>query len=143
MEQETATGIISRERLEASPQYAPWFKSNYNPYQPDGESVVYIDNHKANLEFLVYLGTWCKHSRRTVPRLLKALDAAHVPATKVKLYGLDEKLKGADMPAEQKITQVPTLVIYCHGRHCGSVTDADGEHMENEIKKLVELQNEK
>ena len=67
-------GLSNRHGLQQNP-FSGWFNKEYGAYALNEEAVQGIKNNSNNLSIKLFMGTWCKDSRREVPRIYRILDA--------------------------------------------------------------------
>lgn len=92
---------------------------------------------KEDLEFVVYLGTWCEDSQTHVPMLFELMQKLNWPCTWI---GVN---RDKECPFEKKdcktwdIQYVPTLVIKRQGVELGRIVEQPGTTWENDLLKLL------
>ncbi|MEM1181142.1 MAG: thioredoxin family protein [Acidobacteriota bacterium] len=99
---------------------APVWKDLYDAYEPDAKAVEAFADEGRELVMTVAFGTWCGDSRRSVPRLLKTLEAADNPKLKVELVLIDRSFTDPlDFVAREQVTNVPTVIVRDGDREVG------------------------
>src|SRR5947208_2926317 len=91
-------GIISRNDLEKDTAFA-WYAENLRRYNPQSAAVANLKNN-TNIEFIVFMGTWCGDSHFIVPKFFALLDSAEFLQSKVTLIGVDRSKKTLSHLAE-------------------------------------------
>jgi hypothetical protein len=129
-------GPVTREQIEAaSPE---WVRSEVEA-APDTQAAQALAGVEPGAEVTVFLGTWCSDSRREVPRLWKALDAAGgaVPFH-IRYIGVDREKKepAADVTAGG-IHFVPTLIVSRGGHELGRIVEQPLHGMEKDLLALL------
>ncbi len=113
------------------------FKAGYDSSQISPDVIQLLRQADSGLEMIVFLGTWCPDSKRAVPRFLKIADLAGIPATRVKLYGLDRSKKSPDGLTDQyAISRVPTIVFLRQGSEVGRIVETPQTTMEMDMLSI-------
>jgi thiol-disulfide isomerase/thioredoxin len=132
-------GTVTREQIEAaSPE---WVKAEVEA-APDAAAAQELTNVPPGAEVTVFLGTWCGYSRRVVPRLWKALDAAggSVPFH-IRYVAVDrQKKEPAGEAAADQIQYVPTLIVARDGRELGRIIEQSPHGVEKDLLALLQGQ---
>jgi thiol-disulfide isomerase/thioredoxin len=135
-EPEALVGPVTREQIEAaSPE---WVRSEVEA-APDAAAAQALATVEPGAEVTVFLGTWCGDSRREVPRLWKALDAAGgtVPFH-IRYIGVDREKKepAADVDGSG-IRFVPTLIVSRGGHELGRIVEQPPHGVEKDLLALL------
>ena len=81
-------GLSNRGGLQQDP-FSVWFNKEYGAYALNKEAVQVIKNDSENLSIMLFMGTWCRDSRREVPRIYRILDAADFDESRLTLINVD------------------------------------------------------
>jgi thiol-disulfide isomerase/thioredoxin len=128
-------GHVSRADLES---YATWKDLRAQDYNPDAAAIKSIAEHRAHVTVLAIVGTWCKDSKRDVPRFFKVADRAHVSLRQVTLVAVDRTKKDTEgLTEKHAITRVPTFVFFRDGKEIGRVTERPVTTLENDIATIL------
>ena len=105
----------------------------------DVEAVRGLASVTPGAEVTVIFGTWCSDSRRDVPRLWRAFDAAGALPFSVKFFGLDraKTAPGFDKSGND-LQYVPTIVVKREGREVGRIVESTREPIERELWMLLQ-----
>jgi thiol-disulfide isomerase/thioredoxin len=130
------TGKFSEAVLE-SEYFGNWLK--LVPKTPLNEDTLeaLAKVSKEDLEFVVYLGTWCEDSQTHVPMLFELMQKLNWTCTWI---GVN---RDKECPFEKKecktwdIQYVPTLVIKRQGVELGRIVEQPGTTWENDLLKLL------
>lgn len=115
-------GIISRADLEKDTAFA-WYAENLKGYTPQSQAVAELKKN-TNIEFIVFMGTWCGDSHFVIPKFFSLLDAAGFPPDKVTMIGVDRGKKTLSHLAEAlNIINVPTIIVMNNGKEAGRVVE--------------------
>ncbi len=121
------------------PPFSEWFKPGLKAYNPDTETVIRLINNMApEYDYIIVMGTWCPDSHREVPRMIRVLDAAGVPASKITIYAVDRKLKARHTPVKNlDIHNVPTLIVSKDGKEAGRIIESPKTSVENDLLRIL------
>jgi len=115
-------GIITRQDLEKDTAFA-WYAENLKGYHPQTAAVAALQKNP-NIEFIVFMGTWCDDSHFIVPKFYALLDSAGFAQAKVSLIGVDRSKKTLTHLAEAlNIINVPTIIVMNKGKEVGRVVE--------------------
>lgn len=129
------TGKVSRKALEAHPG---WEALRAQDYAPEAAAVEKLRAASANLEVLAFVGTWCPDSKREVPRLLKLMDQAGIPESKLTMLGLDRTKKDAEGITEKwGLKYVPTFIVLKDGKELGRVVEKSQGTLEADFVQIL------
>ncbi len=128
-------GHVTRKALE---NYETWKTLRADDYTPDPAAVRTIASHWRGVRVLVILGTWCKDSKRDLPRFFKIADLAKIRLDSVTLVAVDRSKKDAEGLAEaNKIERVPTFVFFRGKREVGRVIEKPVTTLENDMAAIL------
>ena len=106
----------------------------------DREAAAKLASVPPGAEVTVIFGTWCGDSRREVPRLWRALDAAgpDLPFT-LKYVGLDRQKTAPGFDKEGlDLRYVPTVIVVRGGREVGRIVESAPNGIERELLALLD-----
>ena len=136
-ETEILVGTASLDSLYNAP-FSEWYLPNLGEYEPDAERLPDLDTELEDIDITVVLGTWCKDSKREVPRFVKILTAAGYPTESVRVIGVT---RDKETPlGEEKglgLIQVPTLIFYRNGTELGRIVEFPVESLEADMLKIL------
>jgi len=129
-------GPVTREQIEAADP--EWVRAEVSA-APDAAAAQALASVEPDAEVAVFLGVWCSDSRREVPRLWKALDAAGgmVPF-QIRYIAVDRQKKepAADI-AGSGIHFVPTLIVSRGGHEVGRIVEQSPHGVEKDLLALL------
>jgi hypothetical protein len=134
-EEGVLVGPVTREKVEASPE---WAQAEVEA-KPDPNVAAALAAVPAGAEVEIFLGTWCGDSRREVPRLWKALDAAGgaVPF-QIHYVGVDHaKKEPAAEIAREGVRFLPTFIVRRGGHEVGRVVETSPNGIESDLLALL------
>lgn len=129
-------GIIKSKKLSKEP-YKVWFEKNYEGYNLDEKIVSKIKNNLKNIRVKVFLGTWCKDSKRQYPRFYKILEKADFNFDDLELIGVNKRKKAEGLEKGFRIYFVPTFIFYKKGKELGRIVEIPVETLEEDIFKII------
>ena len=104
-------GYMNRANLD-TPEFQAWLQPEYNNIKiPDGWAEEFAPLAK-NLEFKLFLGTWCGDTQRELGGMFRLLDLMGVSNYKIEMYSISEA-KDSPLGYEKKydILNIPTLIF--------------------------------
>lgn len=121
--EKTYKGIISRELLTSDTSFK-WYENNRQAYTPNAVALSALAQHKDSIQLLVFMGTWCEDSHSIIPKLMKLLDMAGFPMTRLTLIGTDRNKKTISHLSEAlNVNNVPTIIVMKEGKEVGRVIE--------------------
>jgi len=115
-------GVITRTDLENDTAFA-WYAENLKGYHPQTAAVAALQKNP-NIEFIVFMGTWCDDSHFIVPKFYALLDSAGFSRDKVSMFGVDRSKKTLGHFAEaMNVVNVPTIIVMNKGKEVGRVVE--------------------
>lgn len=135
VEEGVLIGAVTREKVEAAPE---WVQAEVEA-KPDPNVAAALAAVPAGAEVEVFLGTWCGDSRREVPRLWKAIDAAGgtVPF-RIHYVGVDHaKKEPAAEIAKQGVRYLPTFIVRRDGKEVGRIVETSPNGIESDLLALL------
>jgi hypothetical protein len=135
----THQGLIGETNQQKLFEIVPVWRFAMESYQPDGAVVKMLQAWQPETLITVALATWCPDSKRNVPRMLKALEAAANPHLHVKLIGIGRKLhEPAEVIKQQKIVRVPTVIVERNGVELGRIVEnPTSKSMEEDLIAII------
>tara|TARA_B100000678_G_C18035899_1_gene432687 strand:+ start:250 stop:732 length:483 start_codon:yes stop_codon:yes gene_type:complete len=128
-------GLSNRDGLQQDP-FSGWFNKEYGAYAVNKEAVQGIDSE--NLSIMLFMGTWCRDSRREVPRIYRILDAAGFDEARLTLINVD---RGKNSPGGEEvglnIHHVPTVILYKNGSEIGRIIETPVQLLEEDMTAIL------
>ena len=130
-------GLSNRQELQQDP-FSGWFDKEYGAYALNKEAVQGIKNDSKNLSIKLFMGTWCKDSRREVPRIYRILDAVGFAGPHLTLINLDrEKSSPGEEEIGLNIHHVPTVILYNNGNEIGRIIEYPVQSLEEDMVAIL------
>ncbi len=116
-------GIISKYILQNDASFN-WYNSSSSSYTPDIRIVNALEAAKANVQFIIFGGTWCEDTQFILPKFFKLQEQSGIPDNSISFFGVDRKKKTLSNFADAfKITNVPTIILMKDGKEIGRIVE--------------------
>lgn len=117
-------GIISKYALINNSAYQ-WYGANANAYAPQPDYVSAMrDAAAADIQFIVFAGTWCEDSHFIIPKFFKLQEQAAFPDNRISFFAVDRNKKTiGNITTALGITNVPTIIVLKGGKEVGRVVE--------------------
>jgi len=130
-------GTASLDSLQTEP-FDSWYEVNRNEYQPNPEIVARLKPLLKDVHILLLMATWCKDSKREVPRFVKILEEAGYPPGSVEMIAVNrEKTTPEQFEGGLELLQVPTFIFYRNDEELGRIVEFPIEDMESDMLKIL------
>ena len=130
-------GLSNRGGLQQD-SFSVWFNKEYGAYALNNEAVQVINNDSKNLSIKLFMGTWCKDSRREVPRIYRILDAADFNESRLTLINVDREKKSPDSEETGlNIHHIPTVILYKNGSEIGRIIETPVQLLEEDMAAIL------
>ncbi len=134
--EEMLLGAMTRAQLY---KQFPLWECAARDYAPNPSIMEQLRGKAARFDIIVFLGTWCKDSRRWVPQFLKVYDGLTGTNVSLALYGVDrDKNDGKGMAKKYRVKRVPTMIVLREGREVGRIVENPEKSMEADLLAIVE-----
>ena len=134
-------GFMNRANLNTD-EFMAWFHPEYEMLNiPEGWIKEHVSLAK-NLEFKLFLGTWCGDTQREVGGMFKILDALGVSEKQMEIYAISEA-KDSPLGYEKKynILNIPTLIFFENGRENNRIVEFPVESMIEDFSKILKKED--
>ena len=116
------------------------YQSGKNQYQPNEESIKKLKSVTADLQIIVFLGTWCSDSEREVPRFLNVMELTNNSHITFRLFGLDHTKRDPDGFAEKyQIEFVPTFIVLHNNEEIGRIVETPTVSLQQDLIEIIAL----
>ncbi|MFT5231469.1 MAG: thiol-disulfide isomerase/thioredoxin [Saprospiraceae bacterium] len=120
-----------------------WFKTEFDAYTIDQDSMASLTEALKDKEILVIMGTWCEDSQREVPRLVKILaNINHEYGPRIIAVNRDKDIPEGSENVEN-IAYVPTIIILENGIELGRIVESTQETLEKDLLAIATDQDYK
>jgi thiol-disulfide isomerase/thioredoxin len=134
--EEMLLGWVDRPSIERATY--PQFRPNYDTIAVSQDIVEMIREVHDGIDYVVFFGTWCKDSKREVPRFHKVVDLAGIGAERIRYYAVDRSKKSSDGLTEQyNIEFVPTFIFLKDGKEIGRIVEKPQSTLEDDMLSIL------
>lgn len=117
-----------------------WFNKNYNRYKVKGDLISKLKPLIQSISIDVYLGTWCRDTKRMLPKFIKILEHTGYTINKVNYYALDKQKKGlTTINKKHNIVYVPTLIFYRNGKEINRIVENHVDSIEADMLNILTI----
>jgi len=110
-----------------------------NDYKVNEAAVNSLMEPLKSYDLVVFLGTWCEDSHRTIPQLYKVLELTKYPLSKLTLFGVDREKKTIhDEEAKYDVKLVPSIIVMQDGKEIGRITEVVDKSVEQDLLKIIQ-----
>ena len=132
-------GKISVNDLQKAP-YSQWYYPNQEDYHPMMNEEV--SKAMADVNVVIYLGTWCSDSQEWVPKFIKLWDALDLSQNRLQIVGvsnLPDKYKQAPDRSEvnYNIERVPTFIFFRGEEEIGRIVEYPVGTLDEDVKSIA------
>lgn len=131
-------GIITKYILINQPAFT-WYSTSQQTADTTSSLVRTLSNAPANIQFLIFGGTWCEDTQNILPKFFKMQEAARFPDTRIAFVGVDRTKKSiGNLATVMGITNVPTIIVLKNGVEVGRVIEyGKTGKWDEEISQLI------
>jgi hypothetical protein len=130
-------GIADKSKLMDDNAFS-WFKKGYTQYKPNSVAIKTIIRQASSLHIVVFGGTWCSDTHDLLPGFYKAMDAAGIKDSQIKLYLVNRDKKTKDGASDKyQITNVPTIIVFKGDVQLGKVVEIAKTTIEADIAAML------
>lgn len=115
-----------------------WSTNLNESYHPMSNNIEILKMKIAEVNFLVYLGTWCGDSKRQVPNFIKILKDSDYPLNTLQFRMVDKSKKDkAGLAVTDSIRLVPTFIVYREGKEIGRIVETPKTTIEQDLVEII------
>lgn len=130
------TGVVTRADIESFDDV--WRRLRADDYEPDTAAVATIRERSRGVEVFAVVATWCRDTRRDLPRFFKIADRAGWPTSAMTLLAVDRtKTDPGGETVRRNVTRVPTFIFLRRGREIGRVVERPTATLEQDIAQIL------
>lgn len=120
-------------------QFSQWYSTEYEQYNVNTQVLTSAKPELKSITIKVVLATWCKDSKREVPRFIKILNALEFPSEKLEIIGVDRKKVCPEAGVEAGfVAFVPTFFFFRNGIEIGRIVEHPNESLESDLIKILQ-----
>lgn len=119
--------------------FVSWYSVNYDEYTPDPEIIAQIKPLWKGVTIKAFMGSWCRDSKREVPRFYKVLEQSGFKMKNLTFVGVNRQMKSPENQQEGlNIQRVPTFIFYKNGKEIGRYVEYPVDFLEKDILKILQ-----
>lgn len=130
-------GTASLDSLKSDP-FNSWYETNRDSYKPETKSLDQIKKLLKDVRIVLLMGTWCKDSRREVPRFVSILEAVKYPVDEIEVIAVDrDKKTPENFEQGLELIQVPTFIFYKEDKELGRIVEFPINSLESDMLAIL------
>jgi len=130
------TGTVTREAIESFNEV--WRSLRAGDYEPDTAAVAAIRERSRGVEVFAVVATWCRDTRRELPRFFKIADRAGWSTASMTFLAVDRsKRDPGGETVRWNVTRVPTFIFLRRGQEIGRVVERPTTTLEQDIAQIL------
>ncbi len=115
-------GYVKKADMATDTAFA-WFAENQKNYTAYAKAVEALKKN-TDVQFVVFMGTWCEDSKFIIPKLFSIIEAAGYAEKGISLLGTDRtKTTTGNLAEAFNIISVPTIVVMKAGKEAGRIVE--------------------
>ncbi len=129
--------LVGLHGQDALVEHSPSYQRSANAYTPNSDALGRLQaTNGGKVRVRTYFGSWCPHCKRHVPFMIRLEKELAEAGITFEYYGLPKPGPGA-APWPEKVSNVPTAIIYVDGQEVGRVKDNAWRAPEITLDRLV------
>lgn len=135
------TGVITKNQILSHDRiYEIYIKR----YEPDEEAVKYLSAYQDTLQLVVFLGSWCRESKKYIPGLMKTFELVDTDFITFTYIGVDAQKKIPQKFLKKfDIKYIPTVVVLKGNKELGRIEEKPLELIETDLIQILKAGNAK
>jgi len=118
--------------------FSDWYLREYESYIPNEDILDSLKTIPYDYTLQIVLGTWCRDSRREVPRFIKLLNSMNFPLEQISIIGVNRvKVCPEAGVKEGYIDYVPTFIIFKGDEELGRIIEHPVYSLEDDLYSLL------
>lgn len=107
-------------------------------YQPDQKAIQYLQTLKDSITIYIFLGTWCRETKKYIPGLIKFLNVSKSKYININYIGVNaEKKVPEGFLKKFKIKYIPTVVVLENNAEVGRIEEKPDELIELDLIQIL------
>lgn len=128
-------GPISKEQII---QHDRIYEIYIERYQPDSTAVNYLSALTDTVELVVFIGSWCRESKKHIPPLMKTLELAKAKNLSVRYVAVNaQKNSPGKFLKKFNIKYIPTVVVLNTDNELGRIVEEPQMPIELELVEIL------
>lgn len=119
--------------------FSTWYNAEYDVYEVDKKGIEGITPEMLkDIKIIIVMGTWCKDTKREVPRFFKILESIKFDEKNLSLIFVNREKKNPFGDIEAlKVKNIPTIIICRNDKELGRIIEAPEETLEKDFVKII------
>ncbi len=123
-EQHYFKGVINKYAVQNDTSFSKWFTNGKNYYKPDTATLSAFEKAKANVQFIIFGGTWCEDTQAILPKFFMLQEMSGVEDNRITFFAVDRTKKTIASIADAfNVINVPTIIVMKNGKEAGRVVE--------------------
>jgi|TARA_R100000005_G_C4982643_1_gene191958 thiol-disulfide isomerase/thioredoxin len=134
-------GPVTKEQILANDRI---YEIYINRYKPDSASVDYLSAFPDSVTLMVFMGSWCRESKKYIPGLMKTLELADSERITAEYLGVDQQKKIPQILLKEfEIKYIPTIVVLKGNKELGRIVEKPHQLIETDLIQILDFGKEK
>jgi hypothetical protein len=119
--------------------FSTWYDAEHDVYTPDTKVLEAITPEMMkDVKLTIVLGTWCKDTKREVPRLMKIFETIKYDDKNINFIFVnrDKKNPFGDIEA-LNVKHIPNIIFYRGEKELGRIIEAPEDTLEKDLLKFI------
>ncbi|MCB9201887.1 MAG: hypothetical protein H6604_02400 [Flavobacteriales bacterium] len=115
-----------------------WYEDEYSSYKTNPDLIKKLKKKLLIHNIVIFTATWDSNAKKQFPRVMKILDEAKFPHSKIKIYTVDKNLEsfyGEEL--KFGIEQIPTFIVRRFNTEIGRITNPTDSNLENSLYNIL------
>ncbi|WP_421773161.1 thioredoxin family protein [Gracilimonas sp.] len=140
-QQQDLTGPVTKEEILANDRI---YDIYIGRYKPDQEAVEYLSTYQDSVQLMVFVGSWCRESKKYIPGLMKILELAKAGNIGVQYIAVDRQKKFPKSFLNKfDIKYIPTVLVLKGTTEVGRIEEKPHRLIETDLVQILDEGNEK
>lgn len=140
-QQNELIGPVSKKEILANDRI---YQIYIDRYEPNVEAVQYLSAYKDSVQLMVFVGSWCRESKKYIPGLMKTLELSEAKNINVQYIGVDRQKKFPESFLNKfDIKYIPTVLVLKGNKELGRIEEKPHQLIETDLVQILESGTEK
>lgn len=140
-QQNNLIGPVTKEEILAADRI---YQIYIDRYEPDEEAVRYLSAHQDSVKLMVFVGSWCRESKKYIPGLMKTIELSGADNIEVQYIGVDRQKKIPESFLKKfDIKYIPSVLVLKGNKELGRIEEKPHQLIETDLIQILESGNEK
>ncbi|MEQ8524123.1 thioredoxin family protein [Gracilimonas sp.] len=113
-------------------------------YEPNEEAVRYLSAYQDSVKLMVFVGSWCRESKKYIPGLMKTIELSGAANMDIQYIGVDRQKKIPESFLKKfDIKYIPSVLVLKGNKELGRIEEKPHQLIETDLVQILESGNEK